>query len=110
MTGLKAGVRALGLMAASSAAAKAPAREGAKALGLAAASNAAAKATVPEGAVNKGWVEAGRTPKARPGPREPGIRVLTAVSGVDPEKTPRAADAGVDGELAELSKALKETL
>ena len=83
---------------------------GVKVLGLAAASNAAAKSAALKGAVNKGSVEVGRTPKARPGPREPGIRVLTAVSGVDLEKMPRAADAGVDGELAELSKALKETL
>jgi hypothetical protein len=36
-------------------------------------------------------------------------RVLTAVSAADPEKTP-AAGGEAGGELAELSKALKETL
>jgi hypothetical protein len=36
-------------------------------------------------------------------------RVLTAVSAADPEKTPAAAGGEAGGELAELSKALKET-
>ena len=80
-------------------------RGGVKAPGLVAASNAAAKTPVPEGI--KGLVKGDRSPVGLIRVEAAG-RVLTAVSGVDPEKTP--ADGEADEELAELSKALKETL
>lgn len=80
-------------------------RGGVKAPGPVADSNAAAKA--PEG--NKGLVKGDRSPVGLVRVEATG-RVLTAVSREDPETTPAAADGEADGELAELSKALKETL
>jgi len=82
-------------------------RGGVKAPGQVADSNAAAKAPAPEG--NKGLVKGDRSPVGLVRVEATG-RVLTAVSGEDPETTPAAANGEADGELAELSKALKETL
>ncbi len=82
-------------------------RGGVKAPGSVAASNAAVKAPAPEGI--KILVKGDRSPVGLIRVEAAG-RVLTAVSGVDPEKMPAAADGEADGELAELSKAWKETL
>ena len=82
-------------------------RGGVKEPGPVADSNAAAKAPAPEGI--KGLVKEDQSPVELVRVEATG-RVLTAVSGVDPEKIPAAADGGADGELAELSKAWKETL
>ena len=98
VTGRRGGVKAPGPAAASNEAAKAP--------GPVADSNAAAKAPAPEG--NKGLVKGDRSPVGLVRVEATG-RVLTAVSGEDPETTPAAANGEADGELAELSKALKET-
>ena len=81
-------------------------RGGVKAPGPVAASNAAAKAPAPEGI--KGLVKGDRSPVGLVRVEAAG-RVLAAVSGLDPEKMPAAADGEADGELAELSKAWKET-
>ena len=82
-------------------------RGGIKTPGPVAASNAAAKAPALEEI--KGLVKGDRSPVGLIRVEATG-RVLTAVSGVDPEKMPAAADGEADGELAELSKAWKETL
>ncbi len=82
-------------------------RRGVKAPGPVADSNAAAKAPAPEGI--KGLVKGDRSPVALIRVEATG-RVLKAISRVDPEKMPAATNGEADGELAELSKAWKETL
>ncbi len=99
VTGRRGGAKAPGPVTASNEAVKAP--------GPVAASNAAAKAPAPEGI--KGLVKEDRSPVGLIRLEATG-RVLTAISGVDQEKMPAAADGEADGELAELSKAWKATL
>jgi hypothetical protein len=98
VTGPKAGDKAPGPAAASNEAAKAP--------GPVADSNEAAKAPAQEGI--RELVKADRSPVGLVRVKATG-RVLMAVSAADPEKTPAAAGGEAGGELAELSKALKET-
>jgi len=74
-------------------------RGGVKAPGPVAVSNAVAKAPALEGI--RGLVKADRSPVDLVRV-EAASRVLTAVSGADPEKTPAAADGEADGALAEL--------
>ena len=82
-------------------------RGGVNAPGPVAASNAAAKTPAPDGI--KGLIKGTRSPAGLIRVEAAG-KVLTAVFGVDPEKMPAAAGGEADGELAELSKAWKETL
>jgi len=98
VTGPKAGDKAPDPAAVSNEAAKAP--------GPVADSNEAAKAPAQEGI--RELVKADRSPVGLVRVKATG-RVLTAVSAADPEKTPAAAGGEAGGELAELSKALKET-